>query len=94
MTSKLLEAVERGNVKEVRQQLDLHDVDTRAESQDVNKYQAMHLAARGGHVQIMQALLARCDKDGPTNTDDALRPLHVAVRYGHIDAVDVLIKAG
>ena len=101
MSSSLLEAVYKGSLDEVRKQLRKSDVDVREFDWSCptipgsDGFQPLHVAARGGHLQIMKELLAAgADKEGPTGKDDALRPLHVAVRHAHIAAVDLLLATG
>ena len=70
-----------------------------AHGSDVNemtpviKSTALHFAAMGGHVGLVEALLSWGATVDP-QTHDGFTPLHVACQEGHLSIVLALLKAG
>ncbi len=53
----------------------------------------LHLAACGGHLEIVEYLLDQgADRDKPNN--DSNTPFHIAARYGHLEVVQCLMTYG
>lgn len=56
-------------------------------------YTALHLAAFGGYVDVMELLLSK-GADLMAESSDGSTPLHMAVRYGRLSAVKFLLERG
>ena len=62
---------------------------------DRNGFRGMHWAAGRGHVRLLLLLLHhRADVNEPTKTDLMWTPLHFAVFYSHLEAVNILVDNG
>ena len=60
---------------------------------DLTKKSPLHLAAKHGHISVMECLLRNGFK--PNARDRTLKtPLHIAAYYGQAIAADTLLKNG
>ena len=85
----LLRAAARGNLNQVRRQLDEGaDIDYRDEVGQT----ALALAAQNGHVPVVQELINRGAAINVLRTDGRT-PLHMAAGSGHTEIVRALIAA-
>ena len=92
------DACEQGNVEIVEAFLksgqDLH-VPVVRENQKLLDLSAIHVAAKGGHIQVVEILLTYgADKEMLSGERPGERPLHVAVRAGHVAMVKYLLDNG
>jgi ankyrin repeat protein len=55
---------------------------------------ALHVAAKGGHVAVAQALLAEGAQASPGAAEGKPTPLHLAAQRGHLPFVRLLVAAG
>ncbi|WP_083232879.1 ankyrin repeat domain-containing protein [Endozoicomonas atrinae] len=72
----------------------------KAKGSDINgprakkkKYTPLHFAAQNGHLEAIDALIAR-GADVNARTKDGRTPLHFAAQNGHLEAIDALIARG
>ena len=52
----------------------------------------LHLAAQNGHLQVICALLEKCEDKNPRDLYSGETPLHYAAMYDHVDIVDEIMK--
>jgi len=104
MVQQLLAGARTGNVGQVREAL-AYDAYL-AEASDISGYQAIHLAARHNHLEVIRALhtanpnqfkalvTSRVEAPQAGRPEAALAPLHLAARAGHAEAVRLLLELG
>lgn len=63
-------------------------------SNGLNGFSALHLAAHFGKFSVIQLLLASCPEAVDQLNNDAETPLHIAVSEGHTDVVVELLRSG
>lgn len=80
----LLDATARGDVESVRSLLDAGVDPNMARADGMT---ALHLAARGGHLEIVEGLLEAGAKVDVKTRIGAYTPLHVASELGHARTV-------
>ena len=89
----LFEAAALGDLASVRSALATDPLKARAVAAD--GFQALHLAAYFGRVEVVEALLdAGADPDAVTANPARLRPLHSAAAAGHAEIAERLLRAG
>ena len=84
-------AAERGDLRTLLVLLS-HHADVAA--LDAEGYPPLALAARGGHTDCVDALLAGGADPNQPGTDRRLRPLHAAVSSGAPDTIERLLRGG
>ena len=85
----LIQAVNSGNVDTVRVLL---NNGARMEMTDLRGFNALMYAARGGHSDILRVLLEH--GSGVNVPGQKTSPLHQASTFGHLECVQLLLKAG
>ncbi|ROT64110.1 hypothetical protein C7M84_017965 [Penaeus vannamei] len=90
----VLKALLDGDTQVVRGALQTGtDVDKLCMEKNIKGFQAVHYAAKGGQVPILEILKeSNCNLKGVTN--EGLSALHYAVRYDQLDAVKWLVEEG
>jgi ankyrin repeat protein len=88
-----LKAAERGDTNAVKNYLSGREAQDCIKGTDGEKNTALHLAAKGGYVEMMQVLIdAGCDL--AAKNDKGFTPLVAAVVQGTPASIPVLVKAG
>ncbi|KAJ3113755.1 hypothetical protein HDU96_002935 [Phlyctochytrium bullatum] len=62
------------------------------EARNSNGLLAIHLAARDGHLKVLQMLLQRGANAGAVDLSDGCTALHFAAQFGHLDCIRVLLE--
>lgn len=81
--------IRKGDAIQVRMWLD--DTEHDMNQGDDHQFSPLHWAAKGGHMKIVEMLIARGARIHTTNMGDDT-PLHLAAAHGHIDIVHTLLK--
>nr|XP_027220828.1 serine/threonine-protein phosphatase 6 regulatory ankyrin repeat subunit B-like [Penaeus vannamei] len=88
------EAFQKGDMSKVRDLLtDGFDVNTVFQEKKKKECRPLHLAADGGHAEIVKILLQR-GADKEANNYEGMTPLHLASWGGHAEVIKVLLGAG
>lgn len=89
----LLTAVVRGDISRVTEYMRLNDLRTCMEAVDDTRKTCLHLAAKEGHVELVNLFLS---KGWPVDVKDRLNntPLHLACYRGHGPVVQILLRKG
>jgi ankyrin repeat protein len=89
----VFDAAEGGDVEAVRVQLEKDPGLIR--SRDKDGYTLLHRAARQGHLQLVELLIAKgAPLDERSHDGSNLTPLHLAAGENHIDTVMLLLEKG
>lgn len=84
-------AAENGQLDVVRSMMESSAIDVNATG--IDKWSALHFAARKGHLNVVNFLLVR-GAEVDSCTKSGWSPLHMAVWSGHADVAEVLINCG
>ena len=90
MNEQLFKASENGEVDKVRLFLDYSglNINKGVTEEGVN---ALLVASKNGHVNVVELLLARPEIDSNITTEDESTALHMASRNGHLGVVELLL---
>jgi ankyrin repeat protein len=71
-----------------------HCANTEVTVRGANSRTALHFAARGGHADVVEALLDDGANQDAVTVPDEETALHEAIRNGHLEVVQVLLEEG
>lgn len=85
----ILEIIKRGDIKKLKNQLHLADVNFK----DQNKRTPVHIAVESDNVDILQLLLA-ANPNKESKDKDGMTPLNLAAELGREEACEILLNSG